>query len=185
MTVGNVLPAAAQGQARTFVGRIAGAENIDALIAVVVGADGTAIVYTCSKDDAWNQQNSKWFTGRLTDAGALTATARDGTEIVGLLEGGEMTGVAGNLRWSAKLATGATSGLYRGHTAGEAHAAIEADDGTRVGRVWSIVTGGHVGTWNFGTATVDHQPGVLRAQPQGQFVFIELRSCTSPFDCEF
>jgi hypothetical protein len=185
MTAAETGPTAAQGQGKVYVGRVAGAENIDALVAVSVGADGTAIAYLCSKDDTWNQQNSKWFTGRLTDAGALTATARDGTEIVAILTGNELTGTAGNLRWKADLVTGGTAGLYRGQTPEEVHGVIEAVDGTTVGRVWSVVTGGHVCTWDFSTATVQRAPNIMRAQPQGQFVFIELRSCNSPFDCEF
>ncbi len=59
---------------------------------------------------------------------------------------------------------------------------VEAPDGTRVGRVWSVVTGAHVDTWDFSTAQVQWQPGVLGVQRnQPQFIFVELRVCTNAF----
>ncbi|HZR97490.1 MAG TPA: hypothetical protein VFE37_02215 [Chloroflexota bacterium] len=173
---------AAQEGARTFVGRVAGAEGLDALVAVVVGADGNAVVYTCSKDDAWNQANSKWFTGQVGADGRLAAKAADGTEVAATMAGGRLEGTLGTLRFVAEQVSGGSAGLYRGRAGDDVHAVIEAPDGTRVGRVWSVVTGAHVGTWDFNTAQVQWQPGVLaveRAQPER--FFIELQVCTNAF----
>src|SRR4051794_35115225 len=89
-----------QGEAQTYVGRIAGAEGMDALVAVVVGADGSAVVYACSKDDGWNRANSKWFTGKLGADGRLTASAADGSEVAAILEGGQLLGTLATLRFT-------------------------------------------------------------------------------------
>jgi hypothetical protein len=178
-----VQPSAAQDVARTFVGRVAGAEGMDALVAVVVAPDGNAVLYACSKDDAWNRTNSKWFTGQVAADGQLSAKAADGTEVSAMMHGGHLEGTVGGQRFMAELVSGGTAGLYRGRAGDDIHAVIEAPDGTRVGRVWSVVTGGHVDTWDFSTAQVQMpQPGVLGVQRnQPQFIFIELRACTNAF----
>jgi hypothetical protein len=171
-----------QGGAQTYVGRVAGAEGLDALVAVVVGADGNAVVYACSKDDAWNQANSKWFTGKLGTDGRLTATAADGSEVTAMLQGGQLVGTVAALRFTADQVTSGSAGLYRGRAGDDVHAVIEAPDGTRVGRVWSVVTGAHVNTWDFSTAQVQWQPGVLAVQRnQPEQIFIELQVCTNAF----
>src|SRR5690349_1906614 len=89
------LPAAAQAQPRVFVGEVSAAGVPDALIAIVVGADGEAAVYACSKDDAWNQQTSRWLAGQLSSSGQLSAKAADGTEICGTLQGSRLSGQLG------------------------------------------------------------------------------------------
>jgi hypothetical protein len=175
-------PGAAQDGPRTFIGRVAGAEGLDALVAVVVGADGNAVVYACSKDDAWNQANSKWFTGQLSADGQLAAKAADGSEVTGALQAGQLVGTLAVLQFTADPVGGGSAGLYRGRADDDVHAVIEAPDGTRVGRVWSVVTGGHVGTWDFSAAQVQWQPGVLGVQRnQPEFIFIELQACTNAF----
>ena len=176
-------PSAAQDVARTFVGRVAGAEGLDALVAVVVAPDGAAVAYACSKDDAWNRTNSKWFTGQVAADGQLAAKAADGTEVSGTIQSGRLEGTLGTQRFTADLVSGGPAGLYRGRAGDDVHAVIEAQDGTRVGRVWSVVTGDHVGTWDFNSAQVQaQQPGVLGIQRnQPQFFFIELRVCTNAF----
>jgi hypothetical protein len=174
----------AQDGARTYVGRVAGAEGIDALVAVVVGADGSAVVYACSRDDVWNQQNSKWFTGQLDAGGRLAAKAGDGSEVTATLQGDRLEGTLGAQRWTADLTGEGSAGLYRGRAGDQVHAVIEAPDGTRVGRVWSVVTGAHVDTWDFRTAEAQWQPGRLSVQRNvPEFIFIELRACTNAF-CE-
>src|SRR5437773_1228912 len=95
LAAGGSQPSAAQDGARTFIGRVAGAEGMDALVAVVVAADGTAVVYACSKDDAWNQANSKWFTGQVGADGRLLARAADGTEVTATLQGDRLEGTLG------------------------------------------------------------------------------------------
>src|SRR4051794_35772764 len=129
-SVGLAQPSA-QGEAQTYIGRIAGAEGMDALVAVVVGADGNAVVYACSKDNAWNQANSKWFTGKLGADGRLTASAADGSEVSAILEGGQLLGTLATLRFTADKVAGGSAGLYRGRAGDDVHAVIEAPDGTR------------------------------------------------------
>jgi len=173
--------ATGQDGARTFIGRVAGAEAMDALVAVVVAADGSAAAYSCSADDGWNQQYSKWFTGQLDAQGQLTARANDGTELTARLQGQRLEGTLGSLQWTAELAS-PPAGLYRGRADDEIHGVIQAADGTRVGRVWSVTTGAHVNTWDFRRATVEQGPGVLRAQRnEPQFIFVELQVCTNAF----
>src|SRR5205085_10192444 len=111
-----------------------------------------------------NQANSKWFTGQLAASGQLAAKAADGTEVTATLQGNRLEGTLGGLRWSADLTAGGSAGLYRGRAGDDVHAVIEAPDGTRVGRVWSVVTGGHVDTWDFSTAQAQWQPGQLNVQ---------------------
>ncbi len=184
LLLGNALPAAAQEMPRIFVGRVADASGVDALIAVVVEPGGNAVAYACSKDDGWNQQYSKWFQGQLTSGGQLSAKANDGAEISGSLQGTTLSGRLGSMSWSADLVTSGSAGLYRGQLGDEVHAVIEAPDGTRVGRVWSVSTGGHVGTWDFTTATAAPLAGGLRVQRnEPQFIAVELRACMNAF-CE-
>jgi len=162
LTLSTALPVAAQEVSRVFVGRIAGATGTDALIAVVVEPGGNAVAYACSKDDGWNLQFSKWLQGQLSTAGQLSAKANDGAEVTGTLQGTQLSGQLGTLSWSADLVTSCTAGLFRGRAGDEVHAVIEAPDGTRVGRVWSVVSGAHVGTWDFSTATATPIGGGLR-----------------------
>jgi hypothetical protein len=170
-----------QETARTFIGRVVGGEARDALVAVVVAPDNTAIAYLCSADDAWNRQNSKWFTGEMTPQGQLTARANDGTELSARAVGDQLDGMVGTLRWTADLAE-APAGLYRGRAGDTIHAVIQAADGTRVGRAWTVVTGAHQSTWNFNEATVVWQPGMLSAQRnQPEFIFVELPVCLNAF----
>jgi hypothetical protein len=177
-------PATAQTQSRVYVGEVSAAGVPDALIAIVVGANGEAAVYACSKDDAWNQQASKWFTGQLSSGGQLTAKAADGSEVSGTLQGSRLSGQLGALSFAADQVTSGTAGLYRGRADDEIHAVIEAPDGRRVGRVWSVTTGAHSGTWDFSTATATPVSGGLQVQRnQPQFIFVELRACTNAF-CE-
>ena len=125
---------------------------------------GNTAAYACSKDDAWNLQFSKWFQGELSTQGQLSAKANDGTEVTGTLQGTQLSGQLGSLSWSADLVTSGTAGLFRGRNGDEVHAVIEAPDGTRVGRVWSVVNGAHVGTWDFSTAVATPIGGGLRVQ---------------------
>jgi hypothetical protein len=179
LTLGPALPVAAQELPRVFVGRVTGT---DALIAVVVEPGGNAAAYACSKDDAWNLQFSKWFQGELSTQGQLSAKANDGTEVTGTLQGSQLSGQLGSLSWSADLVTSGTAGLYRGRNGDEVHAVIEAPDGTRVGRVWSVVNGAHVGTWDFSTAVATPIGGGLRVQRnQPEFIALELTACTNAF----
>ena len=178
----------AEGQetGRTFVGRVAGFEAADVLVAVVVAPDGAAIAYLCSKDDNWNRENSKWFSGELNPQGQLTVRAADGTQLTAVLDVDKMEGSFGNLRWTAELVTSGEAGLYRGRAGDTTHAAIVAPDGTRVGRAWSIVTGSHVGTWDFSIATVQFTPSGLSAQQQQQFAqfgVVDMFACASPITC--
>jgi hypothetical protein len=194
--------ASSQEPPRGYVGTIAEAEQRDALVAIVVAPDGQAIAYVCSADDAWNQEHSRWYVGELTAQGALTATARDGKQLVGQVYGDTLSGTVGGLAFRAEPISG-SAGLYRGRVDDEVHAVIEAPDGRRVGGVWYASDGGWAWTWRFTPATtIDRAPGALRVQrppeapplaappaapqpPPGQgqqFVFIELRSCVSAFD---
>ena len=142
------------------------------------------MAYACSTDDNWNLQFSKWFQGQLSAQGQLTARSGDGTEVTGALQGSRLSGTLGALTWSADLVTGGTAGLYRGRADDDIHAVIELVDGRRAGRVWSVTTGQHVGTWDFRTATVTPLDGGLRAQRNDpQFILVELRACTNAF-CE-
>jgi hypothetical protein len=141
--------------------------------------------------------------GELIAQGALTATARDGKQLVGQVYGDSLSGTAGGLAFRAEAVPSGSAGLYRGRVDDEVHAVIEAPDGRRVGGVWYASHGGWAWTWRFTPATpVDRAPGSLRVQrppeapplaapppgpqpPPGQgqqFVFIELRSCVSAFD---
>ena len=173
--------AAGQELARTFIGRVVGSEGLDALVAVVVAPDNTAIAYLCSKDDAWNRENSKWFTGEMTAQGQLSARANDGTELSARAIGDQVDGMVATLRWTADLAE-SPAGLYRGRADDQIHAVIQAPDGTRVGRVWTVGTGAHHSTWDFTQATVAWQPGVLSAQRnQPEFIFVELPVCLNAF----
>jgi hypothetical protein len=182
LVLGGGLPAAAQQQARVFVGEVTGAYGTDALIAIVVEPSGNAVAYACSADDTWNQQFSKWFQGQLSPQGQLTAKSNDGEEVTGTLQGSRLSGQLGSLSWSAELVTAGTAGLYRGRAGDEIHAVIEAPDGKRVGRVWSVVTGGHVGTWDFSRATAAPVPGGLRVQRnEPQFIELQLQVCTNAF----
>jgi hypothetical protein len=177
-------PAVAQAEARVFVGRVTGAEGLDALVAVVVDPDGKAAVYLCSKDDAWNRQYSKWFEGTVGPDGRLLARAGDGTELTAVVQDRRAEGTVSGLRWTADLITEGTAGLYWGRVGEDLHVVIEAPDGTRVGRVWSVATGAHVGTWDFSVARVEHQAGVMHVQPGnqpisiGEQVFLQLFFCS-------
>jgi hypothetical protein len=182
LTLGTALPVAAQELPRVFVGRVTDASGADALIAVVVEPGGSAAAYACSKDDAWNRQYSKWFQGELSTQGQLVAKSNDGTEVTGTLQGSQLSGQLGSLSWSADLVTSGTAGLYRGRAGDDVHAVIEAPDGTRVGRVWSVVNGAHVGTWDFATAVATPIGGGLRVQRnQPEFIQLELTACTNAF----
>ena len=192
----------AQEANRSYVGRIAGAEASDALIAVVIAPDGKAIAYVCSADDAWNQEHSRWYAGEMAPQGVLTATARDGKQLAARVEGDALTGTVDGLAFSADLVTEGTAGLYRGRQGEEIHAVIEAPDGTRVGGVWYASNGRWGWTWRFSPAVaIERTPTLLRlqrpptappppgpatppaAEPAGQqFIFIELQSCVSAFD---
>jgi hypothetical protein len=182
LTLSPTVPVAAQEVSRVYVGRVTGASGADALIAIVVEPGGNAAAYACSKDDGWNLQFSKWFQGQLSPQGQLSAKSNDGTEVTGTLQGSQLSGQLGSLSWSADLVTSGTAGLFRGRAGDEVHAVIEAPDGTRVGRVWSVVTGAHVGTWDFSTATATPIGGGLRVQRnQPEFIQLELTACTNAF----
>jgi hypothetical protein len=182
LTLGAALPAAAQELPRVYVGRVTGAFGTDALIAVVVEPGGNAVAYACSKDDGWNLQFSKWFQGALSPQGQLSAKSNDGSEVSGTLQGSQLSGQLGSLSWSADLVTSGTAGLYRGRAGDDVHAVIEAPDGTRVGRIWSVVNGAHVGTWDFATASATPIAGGLRVQRnQPEFIQLELTACTNAF----
>jgi hypothetical protein len=182
LILGTTLPAAAQEVSRVYIGRVTGAFGTDALIAIVVEPGGNAVAYACSKDDGWNLQFSKWFQGELSSQGQLSAKSNDGSEVSGALQGTQLSGQLGSLSWSADLVTSGTAGLYRGRAGDEVHAVIEAPDGTRVGRVWSVVNGAHVGTWDFATASATPIAGGLRVQRnQPEFIQLELTACTNAF----
>jgi hypothetical protein len=182
LTLSPTLPVAAQEVSRVYVGQVAGAAGPDALIAIIVEPGGDTVAYACSKDDGWNLQYSKWFQGQLSTEGQLSAKANDGSEVSGTLAGSQLSGQLGSLSWSADLVTDGTAGLYRGRVGDEVHAVIEAPDGTRVGRVWSVVNGAHVGTWDFLTASATPIGGGLRVQRnQPQFIQIELAACMNAF----
>jgi len=101
-----------------------------------------------------------------------------------VVQGARAEGTVSGLRWTAELVMGGTAGLYWGRVGDDLHVVIEAPDGTRVGRVWSVVTGAHVGTWDFSVAQVEHQAGIMRVQPGnqpisiGEQVFLQLFFCS-------
>jgi hypothetical protein len=186
-------PATAQTQPRGYVGEVTAAGVPDALIAIVVGANNDVAVFTCSKDDAWNQRVSKWFDGLMYSDGSLNVSAADGNEVDGQLRGSQLFGSVGGFRsdgfvgaprFSANQVTNGTAGLYRGRVGDDILAVIEAPDGRRVGCSWSVTTGAHSGTWDFSTATALQTDGGLQVQrDQPQFIVAELRFCTNA-SCE-
>src|SRR5690242_5128552 len=84
-----------QEQARTFVGNVAGLENIGARFVVIVSPERRAGAFLGSNDDNFNQTYAKWYIGDV-NGNSLAATAQDGTQLNLTLQGNTVTGtVAG------------------------------------------------------------------------------------------
>jgi hypothetical protein len=93
------------GPSTIFIGQMATTS-----IAVVEGADGTALVYLCD-----GVQSSAWFFGKL-EGNALTATSEDGGTVQATLAGNQITGQVqlpgqAAATFSASRATG-VAGIY-------------------------------------------------------------------------
>jgi hypothetical protein len=150
--------AAQQGpeeQARTFVGDIAGLENIGAKFVVIVAPNRNAVAFLGSRDDDFNRANSKWYLG-LVNGNSFVGTARDGTLLTGTLQGNTTTGTLAGGQWTGSLAQTGTAGLYRSRVSDtEVDVAIVAADGSWVGMAINPITDQIIRTWNSGTGTVE------------------------------
>jgi hypothetical protein len=142
-------------QARTFVGDIAGLENIGAKFVVVVAPNRNAVAFLGSRDDDFNRANSKWYLG-VVNGNSFVGTARDGTLLTGTLQGNTITGTLAGGQWTGSLAQTGTAGLYRTRVSDtEVDVAIVAADGSWVGMAINPITDQIIRTWNSGTGTVE------------------------------
>jgi hypothetical protein len=168
-----VAPATAKETARTFVGRVAGAEASEAWIVVLVSSSGDVVAYACSQDDGWNQQHSRWFRGKLLDSGQLAADPDVAAGLSGSLRDQRFEGRLGPYAWTADLVNDGTAGVYRGRAGDEQHEVIETPLGTRIGRIWSVETSRVVGTWDFSSARVERAGDGLSVQRGGEAIVLE------------
>src|SRR3954469_7857891 len=99
-------------QGRTFVGDIAGLENIGAKFVVVIGPERRAVAFLGSRDDDFNRGNAKWYIGNV-GGNTLAAVASDGTPLVLTLQGNTVTGPLAGGQGTATLTQSGTAGLYR------------------------------------------------------------------------
>jgi hypothetical protein len=158
LVLGALVPsgvAAQDEQARTFVGDIAGLENIGAKFVVVVSPERRAVAFLGSRDDDFNRGNAKWYIGNV-GGNTLVAVAADGTPLVLTLQGDTITGTLAGGQLTATLNRSGTAGLYRTHVSPtETQVAIVAPDGSWVGMAVNPATGQLLRTWNSGTGVVE------------------------------
>jgi hypothetical protein len=160
----------AQEEARTFVGEIAGLENIGAKFAVVVGPEHRAVAFLGSRDEAFNRDNAKWYIGTV-GGNTLAAVTSDGTPLVLTLQGDVVTGTLAGGQLTATLTQTGTAGLYRTRVSPtETHVVIVAPDGSWVGMAVNPVTGQLIRTWNSGTGVVERVANTtaIRVRPTPQ-----------------
>ena len=142
-------------QARTFVGNIAGLENIGARFVAIVAPDRRAVAFIGSRDDSFNQSYAKWYLGAV-NGNSFVGTASDGTLLTGTLQGDTITGTLGSGQWTGNLTQTGTAGLYRNRvSADEVDVAIVAPDDSWVGMAINPTTGQIIRTWNSGTGVVE------------------------------
>jgi hypothetical protein len=161
---------AAQDEGRTFVGDIAGLENIGAKFVVVVGPERRAVAFLGSRDDDFNRGNAKWYIGNV-GGNTLAAFAADGTPLVLTLQGNTVTGTLAGGQVTATLTQTGTAGLYRTSVSPtETHVAIVAPDGSWVGMAVNPVTNQIIRTWNSGTGVVERvaDTTAIRVRPEPQ-----------------
>jgi hypothetical protein len=176
LVLGALLPSGAaaqqeaQEEARTFVGDIAGLENIGAKFVVVISPERRAVAFLGSRDDDFNRGNAKWYIGNV-GGNTLVAVASDGTPLVLTLQGDTITGTLAGGQLTATLSRTGTAGLYRTHVSPtETHVAIVAPDGSWVGMAVNPVTGQLIRTWNSGTGVVEQVANTtaIRVRPTPQ-----------------
>jgi len=156
----------AQEQVRTFVGDMAGLENIGAKFVVLVAPDRRAAAFLGSRDENFNRSYAKWYIGAVNGR-HLVATASDGTLLTGTVEDGTVTGTIAAGEWTGTVDQTGTAGLYRSQvSADEVDIAIVAADGSWVGMAFSP-SGQLLRTWNSGTGLVQRVANTtaVRVQP--------------------
>jgi hypothetical protein len=165
-----------QEQARTFVGAIAGLENIGAMFVVIVAPDRRAAAFIGSRDDTFNQSYAKWYIGAVNPP-SLVATASDGTQLTGTLQGDTVTGTLGSGQWTGTVTQTGTAGIYRARVSdSEVDVAIAAPDGSWVGMAVNPTTGQLIRTWNSGTGVAERIANTtrIRIQPAPDAAPVEL-----------
>jgi hypothetical protein len=151
---------AQQDEVRTFVGNIAGLENIDARFGGAIAPNGNAVAFLGSRDGNWNRQNSKWYVGRVS-GNTLSARAQDGTTLTLSLQGNQITGTLGGGQWIGYLTRTGEAGLYRAQVGNEQHFVIVGDDGSWVGLAFTLDTNQYLRTWNSNTGAVQRVSNTL------------------------
>jgi len=176
LVLGTFLPSRAVAQqagpeeARTFVGDIAGLENIGAKFVVVVTPERRAVAFLGSRDDDFNRGNAKWYIGNV-GGNTLVAVASDGTPLVLTLQDNAVTGSLAGGQLTATLIQSGTAGLYRTRVSPtETDVVIVAPDGSWVGMAVNPVTGQLIRTWNSGTGVVERVANTtaIRVRPTPQ-----------------
>ncbi len=154
-------------QARTFVGNIAGLENIDAKFVAIVAPDNRAVAFLGSRDDNFNRMYAKWYVGAI-NGNSFVGTASDGTLLTGTRQGDTITGTVAGGQWTGNLTQTGTAGLYRNRVSDtETDVAIVAPDGSWVGMAINPTNGQLIRTWNSGTGVVERVANstAIRVQP--------------------
>ncbi len=192
LLVGTALPSSAvaqQGgeqQARTYVGNIAGLENINARFVAVVAPDRQrAVVFLASNDDSFNQTYAKWYLG-VVNGNAFTATSSDGTVLSGTVQNGTFTGtIAGGQLTAYETQTG-TAGLYMKRVSdNEVDVAIVAPDDSWVGLAIDPTTNRVTRTWNSGTGVVERVGNQVRIRPAPDAAPVQLQQFTGAAGTSF
>jgi hypothetical protein len=154
-------------QARTFVGNIAGLENIGAKFVVIVSPERRAGAFLGSQDDNFNRTYAKWYIGDV-NGNSLVATAQDGTQLNLTLQGNTVTGTVAGGQLTGTVTQTGTAGLYRNRVSDtETDIAIVAPDGSWVGMAINPTNGQLLRTWNSGTGVVERVANTtaIRVQP--------------------
>ena len=168
LVLGALLPGRATAQgvqevARTFVGDIAGLENIGAKFAVVVSPERRAVAFLGSRDDDFNRTYSKWYIGNV-GGNTLVAVASDGTPLQLTLQGSNtVTGTVAGGPITATVAQAGTAGIYRTRVSDtETDVAIAAPDGSWVGMAVNPTNGQIIRNLELRTGVVERVANTTR-----------------------
>ncbi len=192
LVLGALLPSSAVAQqggeqeARTYVGNIAGLENIGAKFVAVVAPDRQrAVVFLGSRDDSFNRSYAKWYLG-VINGNAFAATASDGTVLSGTVQDNTFTGsVAGGQLTAYATQTG-EAGLYVNRISdNEVQVAIVAPDDSWVGMSINPSTGRLIGTWNSDTGIVERVGDTVRVRPAPDAQPVQLEHFTGAAGMSF
>ncbi len=172
LMLGALLPSSAVAQqggeqeARTYVGNIAGLENIGARFVAVVAPDHHhAVVLLWSRDDNFNQSYAKWYLG-VINGSAFTATASDGTVLAGTVRDNTFTGTIAGGQLTAYATQSGTARVYLNRVSdNEVDVAIVAPDDSWVGMAINPTTERIIRTWNSGTGVVERVRNAIRVRP--------------------